>query len=863
MTLGPGMKVGPYEIVAALGSGGMGEVYRARDPRLGREVALKVLPEEFSEDRERLARFEQEARAASALNHPGIVVVHEIGTADGRAFIAMELVEGRTLRGLLEDGPVGIRKLLDVSTQLAEALAKAHDSGIVHRDLKPENVIVSKDGYVKVLDFGLARQTGRRGSDSSELPTQTGTAPGTVMGTVGYMSPEQAVGRPVDFRSDQFSFGSMVYEMATGKRAFERGSSAETLTAIIREEPEPISAVTTRVPAPLRWIVERCLAKDAEDRFASTKDLARDLKSLRDHLTETSASLQAGVGGAIPIGRVRSLRRRAIAATTAALLLAAALAVALFLPRKPSPGPVFRRLTFQRGAIWGARFTPDGGSIVYGAAWDGQPSHLYAVRADNLLSSPLDLPAAFLLGISSQSELALARDPIQVTTLQIQGTLGRAPLSGGSPRDIESGVSFADWSPDGKGLAVVRDVGGHADLFYPDDHLLYASQGWVSHPRFSPDGKWIGFLDHASAGDGGSVVLVPVDGRNPKTLASGFSTVQGLAWRPDGKEIWFTGTSEGNARSLCAVTPGGRMRVIHRVPATLTLYDIAKDGRALVEQEDQRASAFAMAPGETRERDLSGLDWSGLNGLSMDGKLVVFDETGEGGGQSGSLYIRKTDGSAPILLGPGGAGGFSSDSAWAAGYGLDATKISLFPTAAGKPRVVPTSLVNVSSPQFVSGSMRLVVRGAEKGHGPRYFVVDSQTGATRPISDEGIPFTSYTPTSPDGKRMLGLAADFRPAIYSMTGGAPVPVPGSAPREYPAGWSTDGRAVYVYLRGGSSAPVYRVDLATGKRELWKTINAPDSAGITGIAPVIVVMDGKSYAYGVTRILSTLYLVDGLK
>ena len=863
MPLSNGTKIGPYEIVSPLGSGGMGEVYRARDPRLGREVALKVLPEEFSEDRERLARFEQEARAASALNHPGIVVVHDVGSTGGRAYIAMELVDGRTLRAILEDGLVPIRKLLDVATQLAEALAKAHDSGIVHRDLKPENVIVSKDGYVKVLDFGLARQTGRHGSDSSELPTQTGTAPGTVMGTVGYMSPEQAAGRPVDFRSDQFSLGSMLYEMATGRRAFERGTSAETLTAIIREEPEPISTVNARIPAPLRWIVERCLAKDAEDRFASTKDLARDLKSLRDHLTETSASLQAGVGAAIPVGRVRSLRRRAIAATVATGILAAALAAVLFFPRKAAPGPVFHRLTFQRGAIWGARFTPDGGSIVYGAAWDGNPPRLYSVRADNLLSSPLDLPAAFLLAISAQSEIALARDPVQSSTLQIRGTLARAPLSGGSPRDLEGGVSFADWSPDGQGLAVVRDTGGHADLFYPDDHLVYASQGWVSHPRFSPDGKWVAFLDHPSAGDGGSVMLVPARGGSAKTLASGFSTVQGLAWRPDAKEIWFTGTSEGNARSLCAVTPGGKMRILHRVPATLTLYDVAKDGRALVEQEDQRSSTFAMAPGETREKDLSALDWSGLNGLSPDGRLVSFDETGEGGGQSGSVYIRRTDGSAPILLGAGGSGGFSSDSAWVAGYAVDGSGLSLFPTAAGKSRVVKTSLVNVSVPQVVPGTLHLVVRASEKGRSPRYFVVDSQTGASRPISDEGIPYSSYTPASPDGKRMLGLAADGRPTIYSLAGESPVPIPGSQPSERPAGWSVDGRGVYVYRRGGSTAPVYRVDPATGKRELWKTITAPDPAGITGIAPVIVVMDGKSYAYGVTRILSTLYLVDGLK
>jgi len=862
MPLSAGTRIGPYEIVSPLGAGGMGEVYRARDPRLGRDVALKVLPEEFSEHRDRLARFEQEARAASALNHPGIVVVHDIGSAEGRAYIAMELVDGRTLRAILEDGAVPIRKLLDVATQLAEALAKAHDSAIVHRDLKPENVIVSKDGYVKILDFGLARQTSRRGSDSSELPTQTGTAPGTVMGTVGYMSPEQAAGRPVDFRSDQFSFGSMVYEMATGKRAFERGTSAETLTAIIREEPEPISTANVRVPAPLRWIVERCLAKDPEDRFASTKDLARDLKSLRDHLTETSGTGEAAIRPAAE-SAAKTHRTRAAVATSAAALLAVALAASIFLPRKVPPPPLYHRLTFQRGAIWGARFTPDGGTIVYGAAWDGGVSRLYSLRADNLLSSPLDLPNAFLLSLSSQSELALARDPIQATTLQIVGTLARAQLSGGAPRDVESGVSFADWSPDGKGLAVVRDVGGRADLFYPDDHLVYASTGWVSHPRFSPDGKWIAFLDHPNAGDDGSVMVISVDGRTKRTLAPGFSTVQGLAWRPDGREIWFTGTPEGAARYLSAVTLTGKSRIVQRVPGQLSLHDIARDGRVLLGEDELRGNAFALAPGESRDRELSALDDTGATGLTPDGKLLLSSETGEGGGDSGFVYIRRTDGSAPILLGPGVSGGLSFDGAWAAACSVDGAKLMLYPTGAGKPRLVETSIGRMIRPNFVGSSLNVVVRGSEKGHGPRLFIVDTNTGAARPISDEGIPFTSVLPSSPDGTRILGRGLDDRPTIYSISGGKPVTVPNSERRESGAGWSADGQSVYVYRREGGSSVVSRIDLAGGKRELWKTITAPDSAGITGVAPVMVVQDGKSYAYGVVRILSTLYLADGLR
>src|SRR5499427_8519655 len=306
----------------------MGEVYRARDAKLGREIAIKVLPASVADDEDRRQRFEQEARAASSLNHPHILTIYDIGEADGALYIAMELVDGRTLRELLASAePLPTKRLLDLSVQIAEGLAKAHAAGIVHRDLKPENLMVSKDGYVKILDFGLAKLTETPAQDASVLPTAVAapTEPGTVMGTAGYMSPEQASGQPVDFRSDQFSLGSILYEMATGHKAFQRKTGAETLVAIIKEEPEPMSQAAPKAPAPARWIVERCLAKDPEERYASTKDLARDLKSIRDHLTETAVS-----GALSPAEPVRGRRRGwALPAVLAFLVGAAAAALAV------------------------------------------------------------------------------------------------------------------------------------------------------------------------------------------------------------------------------------------------------------------------------------------------------------------------------------------------------------------------------------------------------------------------------------------------------------------------------------------------------------------------------------------------------
>ncbi|HEX5133919.1 MAG TPA: serine/threonine-protein kinase, partial [Thermoanaerobaculia bacterium] len=309
MPLPAGTRVGPYEIVSALGIGGMGEVYRARDPRLGREIALKVLPEELSTDADRLARFEREARSASALNHPHIVTVYDIGRADSLSYIAMELVEGHTLREAVASGPLPGKRAVAIAAQAADALAKAHSVGIVHRDLKPENVMVSRDGFVKILDFGLAKLVAPVSDTVSHAATAIdATRPGVLLGTVGYMSPEQARGGEVDFRSDQFSFGSILYEIASGRRAFQGESAPETMAAIIREEPESLGRAPASVPPPYRWIVERCLQKDPDDRYASTRDLARELADLRDHFSEIDRSGSSIATVALPSARPRGSR---------------------------------------------------------------------------------------------------------------------------------------------------------------------------------------------------------------------------------------------------------------------------------------------------------------------------------------------------------------------------------------------------------------------------------------------------------------------------------------------------------------------------------------------------------------------------
>src|SRR5262245_19535436 len=603
MTLAAGSRLGPYEILAPLGAGGMGEAYRPLDTRLSREVALKVLPPGRSTDPERLARFDQEARAASALNHPNIVAVYDVGRSDSTSFIAMELVEGRTVRELVASGALPVKRALSIAAQTADGLAKAHGAGIVHRDLKPENLMVSSDGFVKILDFGLAKLVEDKPGGGTEALTAAGpqTASGVVVGTVSYMSPEQASAAPLDFRSDQFTLGAILYEMLTGRRAFGRANAVDTLSAILHEEPEPVGSLRLETPTALRWVVERCLAKEPDERYASTRDLARDLAMLRDRLSES--------GGSEP-ATVRRRKARPL------LRLAAVLAAAAFVGltgllvgrQQKAPLPSFRRLTFRQGTIRNARFSPDGQTVVYGAAWGGQPIEIFTVRPGTPVSRPLGVTDANVLAVSSSGELALQLRSRNSGYIPGSGVLARMPLEGGAaPREVLEDVTWADWSPDGSSLAVVRDTGARRRLEYPVGKVLYETTGSISHPRVSPDGTRVAFIDHQVVfDDGGSIGLVGPEGR--QTLGGTWASAWGLAWAPGGKEIWFSAAKVGVQRDLRAMSLSGKERTITRLMTTLHLHDIARDGRVLLARDSIRFSIRTLPPGAKEERELSWLD---------------------------------------------------------------------------------------------------------------------------------------------------------------------------------------------------------------------------------------------------------------
>ncbi len=855
MPLSSGARLGPYEILAPLGAGGMGEVYRARDARLGRDVAIKVLPGSLAEDADRLRRFEQEARAASSLDHPHILAIHDVGTHEGTPYVVSELLEGTTLRERL-GAPLPSRRVVEYALQIAQGLSAAHEKGIVHRDLKPENLFVTRDGRIKILDFGLAKLTQPAFGGGSETggPTMTrGTDPGTVLGTVGYMSPEQVRGKPTDHRSDVFAFGAVLYEMLTGRRAFKGDTAADTMTAILKEEPPEISATQPGVPPALDRIVRHCLEKNAEARFQSAQDLAFDLEALS--VTSAERVTDAGRG----LGR---RTRRAVG-----LLAVIGLAVGTYWAGRwaaPTAGgsagdslPSFHRLTYRRGTIRSARFAPDGHTIVYGAAWEGQPIRLFLTRAQGAESTPIALPDADILYVPFRRDGCLARPSLRYW--MSQGTLGRAGLLGGAPREILENVREAEWAPDGSGLAVVRRVGAQERLEYPVNHVLYETDGYISHPRFSRRGERIAFHDHLVWNDDRGWVSV-VDLAGHKThLTAEYAAIGGLAWSPSGDELWFSAYM-GGAYSLRGTSLAGRERVVWRGPGSVWLMDVAPDGRALLCKTVIRSDVFALLPGDSRERDLSWLGWTVAGDVSADGRLVLLVNYEEPSGPNYGVYLRKTDGSAAVHLGEGAAQGLSPDGKWALAVTYTApTALVLLPTGPGQPRTLPKNGIEHQGASWFPDARRLMVVGSEPGHASRTYVQDLESGQARPITPEG---SLGRAVSPDGGLVITQESDGKAAIYPVDGGEPKPVPGLDQRDTIVRWAADGRALFVTRQGEIPTRIYRFDLATGKRAVWQEFVA-DRSGISRKPFVLLTPDGKTRVYTVTRYLTDLYLVQGLK
>jgi len=862
MNVQAGSSIGPYEIVGLLGAGGMGEVYRARDSRLGREIALKILPPDLSADADRLHRFTREARLASSLNHPNVVTLHEVGEASGVHYLAMELVEGRSLRELMNKGPVTLRPLLQIGSDIADGLAHAHRASVVHRDLKPANVMVTREGRAKILDFGVAKQVlTAEAAASAVTRANTQTTAGDVVGTTTYMSPEQVRGETVDYRSDQFSFGVVLHEMATGVHPFAQNSTFQTISAITDLSPPPVTSLRSELPAPLAWMVARCLEKDPADRYDSTSDLARDLRALVDHVRSPDSQ----------VGRPPITRRRIRSATLIGSGVLLALVVGLIAgwrwndQRAVVSSPTFRQLTFRRGTVISARFSADGRTIVYSAAWDGRPSEVHVVFAERPEATRPELPPASILAVSPTGELAISRNcNLSAGSWDCAGTLATASV-GGASRDLSESVVAADWHPDGKTMAVVRRLGARAVLEYPRGTVLYESE-FLSHARVSPDGQLVAFVSNRRPGLGNNTIEVVDASRQSRVLASGLRFPSGLAWSPDGSEVWFSSSSVGGFHEISAVTLDGRRRTVERQMGDVRLHDINRDGRVLASRLNRRVDLFVKRDADAA-RPLSWFDFSVLDAMTDDGETVLFSERGVGGAtQSYALFLRNISESAPARLGEGRGVEISADRQWVL---ADVTpqqtpiELTLYPIGSGEPRVlVRGTRLNGGAASFLPNGRGVIFAGEASGS-RRTFTVSLDGGAPVLLAHEAGVIVS--PLAPDGLRFISQRDDGRHWIARVDGGDASPVPAITRNDFPIQWSADGTGIYLQTLAADLTPVLtKLEVASGRRHPIATIRAADPAGLQpGFSRVHITPDGRTMMYSEHRILSDLFLIEGLK
>jgi dipeptidyl aminopeptidase/acylaminoacyl peptidase len=710
---------------------------------------------------------------------------------------------------------------------------------------------------VKILDFGLAKltQPDFGASDATGLATASpGTEPGVVLGTVGYMSPEQVRGAPVDHRSDVFSFGAILYEMLTGARAFRGDSAVEAMNAILKEEPPEPSESGRSVAPGLDRIVRHCLEKNPALRFQSTRDLAFDLESL----SETSSTATARL---LP---APSAKRRALFPVLAGLALLAIAAVAGYLAgaRTSRPSfPLFQRLTFQNGTVFFARFAPDGQTIVYSASWDGAPFQLFSTRPGSAESRSLGLPPAYIGSISRDGEMAVVLNPTGAALGA--GTLARVPLAGGAPRAILQDVRLASWAPDGKTLAVTRMVGGRQRVEYPVGKPLYETEGFVNDMRVSPDGNriaieetlartytggtgWIGFLDRAG---------------KRTTLYSGWVRNCGLGWSPNGREIWFAIPDPSGAfRDVLASSRPGATRPLIRIPGPLTIHDVSRDGRLLFTRESARLSARFGVVGGKPERTLSWLDESLVADLSRDGRSLLFSEVGGGGGARGAVYLRPTSGGEAVRLGEGFALALSPDATWALTMEAGTPpRLILLPAGVGQPKSLPVAgFETYYFARWLPDGKRIFFNANPPGRAIRCHVLDLAGGAPRPAGPEGA---SCWASSPDGKRLALTAADGSLSLVAVDDGAPVrPVPGWPAGATPIQWSADGASLFYTLASDMPGEIHRFDLATGRSQGWQPLSPSDLAGVQTITSPVITPDGRAYAYTFARLLGDLYVAD---
>ncbi len=873
MSLSPGQRLGPYEILGAIGAGGMGEVYRAHDTRLDRDVAVKVLPASVSDDPERMGRFEREAKAIAALSHPNILAIFDVGTeasADGSGpvvrYAVTELLEGDTLRARLEGGPLTVRKTIEIAVQVARGLAAAHDKGLVHRDLKPDNIFLLDDGHVKILDFGLARQAVAAGGSDATRTVAAVTDPGTVLGTVGYMAPEMVRGQTVDARSDLFALGAVIYEMLAGRRAFERETSAETMTAILKEDPPELVGSRAEISPALDRIVRHCLEKNPAERFQSARDVAFALGAL-------SGSNVSGPSGIVTAGPTRPDKRGRLrmffglwAALAAGVLLG-------YLGSRPdeAAGPrpsdiTYQPVTFDEGFVFAARFAQDGRTIVYSADWDEQARDVFVTSVDSPESRPLGLTGSDLVALSRSNELAILDASVLTygNPYRRTGTLARASLTGGAPKLELEDVLFADFAPD-ETMAVVRAQATRFALEYPIGHVL-TEAGALFTPRISPTGAYVAVfgsdVSQTRPGSSGNGLTVMVFERSGKLVAESqrLDDWWSLAWTPT-SEVWFAAAEvAGQQTALFGLDLAGNQRRLLNIPGALTLHDISAQGDVLGSFDQPNGRIEILDASSAEPLDLSWKLSGEVAGFSND-HLVLFTQTDDSGGPRGSVYVRRPDEAQPVRIAEGAGLALSSDGRMALVRTPEG--LSRIPTGVGQPSRLDVGELAERGIDWAGWHPdgRIVIGIGRESGTVGVYAVPAGGGTPEALLPAGIGLSGHNLISPDGTRIVALDADDRRLVCELATSSCQPLEGIQADEEVAGWHADSASIFVCDRAQVPFTVHRLDVATGQRTVWRTIQ-PRQAAVSGIRELAAAPDG-AIVYGYRRSRTQLYVIRGLK
>jgi eukaryotic-like serine/threonine-protein kinase len=855
---------GIYRLERELGGGGMSRVFLAEEVSLGRRVVLKVLPPDLAHMLS-AERFEREVRVAARLQHPHIVPLLAAGRAGDVLYYTMPLVEGESLRSRLDQQrELPVAEATRLFREVADALSYAHRQGLMHRDIKPDNILLSH-GHAMVTDFGIAKAVSE--AVGGTALTQTGLA----LGTPAYMSPEQAAADVhTDSRADLYALGVVAYEMLAGTAPFIGNSPQALIAAHMTQTPPPLSGARPSVPAELAAIVHRCLEKRAADRYQDAGELVAALDRV---------VLPAGHSGAMTLPRLpdaptvalparTGMSRRALLAGGAAVgLLGVGFGGGALATRRSAPqgATAYRRLTFRRGMIRTARFAPDFQTVLYGALWDGDVCRVYTVRPESPESSPLALPPAAPLAVSSSGELALAMGDHR-RGIMSYGTLARVPLAGGAPRELEERVKYADWSPDGRSLAIVRGTETGDQLEFPAGTVVATPDhagGGFSFPRISPRGDAVAAFELDSAAWlNGRVVIFDRSGAR-RLVSAPYFNVFGLAWKGD--EVWFTAADQLPLfrNTIHAMNASGRVRIVARMPGNVSLHDIAPDGRLLIARTDDRGGIAVRVPGESADRDLSWLDAPVLADISTDGRRILFSETGVGGGPERSAYLRGTDGSLAVRLGDGMAMALAPDGKWAiVGPASHARHLDVIPTGPGQALRLERPGFNLINARWHPDGRNAVVLAEEGTRPPRLYVLSIEGSTTRPVTPADLPVShGGWAVSPDGA-MVAVSIAEGVELFPTAGGASRRVPGVSSGSSVVGWIEGG--VLVSEDPVASGVVFKVDPATGRRDTWADIEPQDPAGIMNLrlGSLVVTPDGRGYGYTWHRAISDLYLAEGM-